>query len=697
MTPIRKSLLEILDSQTFDRLEPFKKSEVWHAFTDDDKNLFARLLVMHGAVQLAQGNQQALQSFEYAAQVSLQNPEILYQQGSILSSYRDNIRCLNLASQSLTKALEKDPQFCRGWILQSQILFDIGLFEGESSYFIEADRCFEKAFQLLDEVDSAISDAPIVKEEFFWKWGICLASLGKTSGEPLDFHRAIEKFRYAQELGCFDQKFLNDFGCSLIELGELIEKSDCFSEALLLFNQATRQAPDVFEGWYNQACCFQSLIDFKGDSKWIEQADNSFIKAIELHPNSSQAWLKWGQLDMAVGRIKHDPQLLEGSFLKFERALQLEPDHPEILSHWAESELCLGAQEERLDLIQSARQKILMSLEIQPEDPMLWYLYGSCLNELGSYFSDEDYFNQAIEKFQYGLSLSRHNPLLWYGQALAHFALGELTEQQALFEKSARYYSRVIECGGEGFPQFWNDWGLALLKLGEMTQQANLIEMAIEKFEKALKQPLEAIEGEDIDLEWIYNFSCAYDLLGDLQEEPHHFEKAVQIFTQILQLDPHYIMARYNLALALSHLGEAMYDVEYYHKAIEQYQILLEQDSENDLFYLDYGMSLTNLGLLVHDVHHPEQSQTLYRQAENNLLQAATLGNMQAYYQLAGLYSITDHYEQAMHYLEKAQFCGTLPGVEDLLHDEWLEGVRKTHAFRHFINEISSRQSTEDK
>jgi tetratricopeptide (TPR) repeat protein len=230
-----------------------------------------------------------------------------------------------------------------------------------------------------------------------------------------------------------------------------------------------------------------------------------------------------------------------------------------------------------------------------------------------------------------------------------------------------------------------------------MTQQASYVEMAIEKFERALKQPLQNVEGDDLDLEWVYNYSCAYDLLGDLKEEPHHFEKAVQIFTQILQLDPHYTMARYNLALALSHLGDAMFDVEHYHKAIEQFQQLLDQDPEDDMIHLDFGMSLTNLGLLVHDVHHPERSQALYRQAEGHLMQAAALGNTQAYYQLAGLYSITEHYGQAMHYLERAQFCETLPGIEDLLHDEWLEGLRQTPSFRQFINQLSSRQSTDEK
>lgn len=692
MTTMRKILIDIFESQDFGRLEPFKQPVVWKGFSQNERIFLARLFIMEGAHRLAQGNQQALESFENANRIAANSPEILYQQGAVLSSYRENIRCLTLAYQALSNALQQDSSLFKGWYLRSQILMDIGFFEDEASYFVEAHQNFEKAQALLEPEENQI-----FHREFFWKWGMCLASLGKVSGEPLDFYLSIEKYRHAYEAGCQETGFFNDFGHSLVDLGSLLEKVEYFVEALVLFNRAVRQEPQSFDGWYNQACCIQSLAEFKPYDKLLEQANYSFNRAVEINPDCSQLWLKWGQLDVTIGKLKRDQQKLEASLLKFARAYELEPGHPQILNSWAESELYLGTQEERLDFIQSARIKILNSLEIQPEDPNAWYLYGSCLTELGNYFNDEDYYNQAIEKFQYGLSLTRYHPLLWYGLVLAHSALGELTEQQALFEKAVRYCSRVVEYGGRGFPQFWNDWGVALLKLAEMTQQISYVEMAIEKFECAIKQPIQNIEGEEIDLEWIYNYGCALDFLGDLREDSQYFEKAVQVFSQILQLNPNYHLARYNLALALSHLGETMFDVEHYHRAIDHFQFLLEQDPENDMVHLDFGMSLTNLGLLIHDVHHPEYSQSLYQQAENHFMQAAALGNMQTYYQLAGLYSINGCYSQAMHYLERAQFCGTLPTIEDILHDEWLEGLRQTPSFREFIDELSSQQSLDDK
>lgn len=693
MTSIRKTLIDIQETQSFDRLEPFKRPQMWKTLAQDERTLLARLLVMQGAQQLSQGNHQVLESFEIAAQISSYTPEILYQQGMILASHRHNLRCLQLACQAFGHILKQDPTAFNAWYARAQVLTDIGIFEGESHYFTDAHEDFEKACALLETPAAAEAS----KEEFFWKWGVCLAALGKVSGEPLDFHRAMEKYTLAYQIGYQTTAFLNDYGNSFADLAVLLDKQEYFLEALKLFNQAVCQDSTDFGSWYNQACCLQRIIEFTTQEKILEQAEHSFARAAELNADFYQVWLKWGQLEAAIGKLKHDQTKLEASLEKFARAQELEPDHSQVLSCWADVELFLGAQAENLERIQSARTKILKSLELHSEDPDGWYLYGSCLNEMGYYFADEEYYYQAIEKFQYGLSISRHHPLLWYGLALSHFALGELLEDEQFYEKAAQYCTQVAENGVGHFPQFWNDWGIILLKLAETTHQIEYVEQAIEKLEHSLKQPMQNLEAEHIDLDWVYHYGCAYDLWGDLIEEPRYIEKAIQVFIQILELDPDHIQARYNLALSLSHLGELLSDVEPYYKGIEHLQYLLALDGEDEVLHLDFGVMLTNLGLLVHDVHHPEISQTLYCQAENHLMQAAALGHLQAHYQLAGLYSITENPELAMHYLERAQVLGVLPGLDELLHDDWLEGVRQTTAFRQLINALSSQQSSDEK
>ncbi|SPJ31775.1 tetratricopeptide repeat protein [Candidatus Protochlamydia amoebophila] len=690
MTAIYKKLLEIQDAQTFEHLDYFKDSQMWTTMTIDERSLFARLLVLQGASQLAEGNHQVLGNFEIANQVTNYSPAILYQQGLVFAAYPDNLRCLNYAHQAFDQATQKDSSLFDAWYQGALVLLKIGMFENDFYHLTEAQQKFQKASNML------IENSPVEKE-FYWKWGLCLAVLGRCCGEPNDFYRSVEKYRKAEEVGSASEEFYIDYGHALADLASLLDQSTYYHEALQCFNRSTQINPLNFEGWYQQACCLLRLSETSLEPFFIEQADECFAKASELDALNSLLWLKWGQMEMLFGKATRDLKKVEESLNKFQKANDIDPNHPHVLSSWAETELFLGAQHEKLDWIQSAKTKITKSLEINPESPDGWYLYGSCLNELGRYFGEEVYYRQAIEKFQYGLSLTRQNPLLWYGLALAHFAIGELSEDQLFFEKAVHYCSRVIECGGGVFAQFWNDWGVSLMKLAEMTGQRHLVEQAIEKFERALKQPLVDLDMTDLDLEWVYNYGCAYDLLGDITEEPQYFEKSIQILLQILELDPDYVQARYNLAMAYSHLGEALCDIEPYFKAIEHFQLILEQDSEDEIIHMDFGVSLINLAILVHDIHHIEKSHGFYRQAESHLMQSIALGNTQAYYQIAGLYSLTGHSQHTMHYLEKALNSGALPPLEDLLHDEWLEGVRQTPAFKQFINQLSSQHFNDDK
>lgn len=687
MTPIRKKLLEIQETQLFEELDSLKDPASWKEMHQDERNLFSKLLLKQGSIQLAKGENKVLETFDLAAKVSL-SPSIFFEQGIIFSMHPDNSRCLKLASNCFAKSIEMGFAPFIVWYQWAEALFMLGTLDGEIDDLLEAEKRFEKASTMLD------SSPDELKRDFYWKWAVCWATLGMHSGEPIDFNKALQYFRKAEAFGCAGAKFLIDYGNALADLGSLIDAREYFVEALQLFKKATELAPEKSEAWQFYACCLCKLYETTPNDDYLEQAMNSFQTATDLKGQNGFVWLKWAQFEGQAGKLKRSHTMLESSLEKFTKANELEPNHPGILGHWAETELILAFYHERHDLIQSAKAKIIKSLELQPKNSDGWYLYGACLNEMGRYFEDQNYYEQAIEKFQYGLSLKRDNPLLWYGLALSHFALGELQNDLSLVEKSAYYCSRVLEYGVAPNSQFWNDWGVALLKLGEMTNQEKHVEAAIEKFERALKQPVFDPACEDVDLEWVYNYSCALDLLGELNDEPRLFEKAAHILNQILQLDPSYQQARYNLALTLSHLANATNEIETYQKAFEQFQNLLSEDPEDDVVHIDFGICLVNFSLLTQDPNQPSKSENLFRQAELHLMQSAALGNSDAYYLLAGLYSLTGHYHLSMHNIEKALTLKVLPPLEDLLHDEWLEGLRDTSHFKQFINRFPKEHSS---
>lgn len=380
-------------------------------------------------------------------------------------------------------------------------------------------------------------------------------------------------------------------------------------------------------------------------------------------------------------------EAMQMSFHKFEKGASLCPDNPQILSAWAEAQMVVGAQKGRLDYLKEALKKIEKSLDLQPEHPLSWYIYGNCLSELGRYFADPDFYQQAIEKFQSGLSVMRDDALLWYGLAQAHFAIGELQHNALMIEKATRFCARVMEFGGDVNPTIWNDWGIALMKLGVMQQDRQLLQSSLEKFEQAIKRHCEKNDPATIDPQWLYNYGCALDFLGDLLEDERYYERAIKILTQVLVLDPNFHHAKYNLAIAYSHLGEANSDIELLHKADEQFQAILNIDPEDEMAWSDWGVTLIHLARMVEDLSHSEQSLKIYLQAESKLLQAASLGNLGIFYHLSCLYSLLGNYNTAMHYLERAHEAKTLPSIDSLMEDEWLEGLRDTPAFQQFIKE----------
>lgn len=693
MTSLYKLLIQIEQSKSFEQLEPFRNPAIWNTLSDDERFLFARLLVLQGSHQLSQGSQQVIESFAIARDVSNNHPSILFQQALVYASHQNNIRCLNLAASTLDLCLKQDPNHFHAWFVLGQVKVDCALFETDVHLLNEANHCFERAYLLLD-------DDQVSKEIFFWKWGLCLFTLGKMAGEPCELNRANEKYYLAYGLGFRLPEFLNDYGEAFSLLSALIIKHDYLKEAFHLFNEAVAQDDTFFPAWLNRAYTLKTMCKWTWSEILIDEAELSFTKASELNPENAVVWGQWAIHEAYLAKTSNDVIKMESAQKKFAHADSLDPHNhnPLILKSWAEADLFLGREDDSLQYLHGARSKIIRSLEICSTDPESWFIYGSCLNALGNYFADENYFYQAIEKFKYGLTLSDQYGALWYGLALTHFHLAETGEDQLSYEKSINCFSLALENRFEGFPQFWNDYALALMKLGDLTENSSLVQQAIEKFEKIFNAPPYEIHVEQWELEWVLNYACAFLLLGELNESLQDLEKAIHLSIQILQFDSTYMQARYQLAISLAALAETTHEIDFYHRAIEQFQSLLDVNAEDDVVHVDLGTTYINLGLLVHDDHYPERIQSLFKSAERHFMEAITLGNGLANYLLAGLYSLLEQYDQAMYYLERADTLDVLPDIEELLHDEWLEGLRKTSAFRCFIDELSSQYPpTEEK
>ncbi len=676
----------------------------------NDREVLSKLFIKLGENQLKDGKAKFLDSFRAASLISPDNYSVFYLQGRAYLQHSNNLQVLSLAKKAFEKALELDPLSFDAAYELGCVLIQQGLNLEEAPFFQDAIHQFEKAETLIKSDEDVSS--------FYWQFGRTWFYLGKLSGEAMDFHYAIDKYKKVDIYEMKSPFYWNDYGDAIIEMGFLLGKKEYFFEAIELYETAISLDSDHFQGYFNLACAYQCVFEMSIDIKFFEKANENFEKSskIEASTKSRYAalWLKWGQLLASFGKLKREISFLELSIEKFIQADSIEPNHPGILSRFGEAEMLLGANTDDINLLRQAEDKLVRSLEVNSDAPEVWYLYGICLNELGRYFQDENFYKQAIQKFQYGLSLTQSDPLLWYGLAMSHFALGDMLNDREMIEKASLYCSQVLEFGGQIFLQFWNDWAVMLMRLSEMTLDEHYIESALDKFEQIIRRHGEnqdqndyskrledlslenmdsdEIDKDEIDLEWLYNYGCALDMHGDFTDETTSYEQAVQILSNVVRLDPDYSHARYNLALALSHLGEAVSDIEPLQKASEHFEILISENPEDDTAWNDWGLSLLHLAELIHDSARPDVSRDIYAQAEKKFFHALSLGCLPGFYNLACLYAMTENYKAAIHYMERAEDSDSLPPIDDMMHDDWLDGLRKTDAFKSFISTITNKQ-----
>ncbi|MCB1112323.1 MAG: hypothetical protein H7A37_02150 [Chlamydiales bacterium] len=681
-TTLKQNLQEILTDKEFSRLRSYRDPTTWKKMSSEERELLGTLFVMQGEQQLKKGDNKAIESFNLAAKAAPSSAKVFYSKGLAYSEQDRNARCLLLACQALAEATRIDPKMLDAWYVWGYVLTLLGDLCQDQEKLEEAHEKFVTA----EQITAYEGTAPTA--EFFWRWGICWFLLGKLSGEAVDYGLALEKYQQAADMGLNIVSFWNDYGNALAEQALLLNKPELFTEVVELFRKAVGQEPDNFQGWLNLASSFQYLYEHNFLEEYFQMADQAFAQAAELYSRNATLWLRWGQLLARSGKAYRNTERLNASSEKFERADVCDPNNPLILAYWAEAQLLWGAYEEQYELLCEAEDKVTRSLALDAKSTDTWYIYGCCQTEMGRYFVDVSYFRQAIEKFQYGISLDESNGKLWYGEALAYYLIGEVDNDMKALQLAIQAFAKVHDLGQFISPQFWNDWGVAYMKLAELSGQKRHVECAIDNFERGIALFGQDYEENPLFMEILYNYGCGFDFLGDLSEDYAHYERAAQVLGKVVQIDPANLHARYNLALALSHLGELLNDVDCFEKAVEHFEVIVSEDPEDEVTWNDWGVTLLNLAQLVHDPSCPEYSLDLYHQAENKLRQSAALGSLQAFYNLACFYSLTGNYAAAMEYIRRTEQAKALPSVDDVMHDEWLAGLRDTTEFRQFISQL---------
>jgi len=291
-----------------------------------------------------------------------------------------------------------------------------------------------------------------------------------------------------------------------------------------------------------------------------------------------------------------------------------------------------------------------------------------------------DYFYQAIESFQEGISIDRTRHKDWYGIAQVYAKVGDADDDIDAFEKAVRFYAKAFDL--KPISSHYFDYGFALSRLGEMKDDPELLKRALSYFEYTLQSQKNALY---LHPEWLYHYAITLDLLGDCYEDQNGYQKSLEIFSQVLMIDPDFPRIHYRIGLAYAHLGEALGEMDHFYRAINHFRLALKQEEENDFAILDWGITLINIAQHTYDKDLTEQC---HREAEAKLLHSARLGNLQAFYHLACLYSLLKQYDKSMQFIFKSHEAKSLPALEELLDDDWLDGLRMTTSFQEFLTHL---------
>ena len=291
------------------------------------------------------------------------------------------------------------------------------------------------------------------------------------------------------------------------------------------------------------------------EETFFKQAEDCFAEALRLHNVFFPCWVHWGNVLLHASKLWQDAEYLERAIEKFKEAAAITDDAPMLLIRWSQALAHLGFHEESFSLLSESEALAKKAIEIAPHLSEAWYSHGLALYSFGRYFGEEKYYVDALSKLEQGLAVQQQDGTIWHLLAIVKFTIGELQGDMRLLEDAILCFKLASKEEPARFGYFWNDWGIALLNIADITHDKKFVQEAVDKFEQAV------ICHEHTHVQWVINLGSALDFLGDLTDDEGAYEKAIQVLSSSLKLDPDSVSAHYHLAQAYSHYGELQGDL----------------------------------------------------------------------------------------------------------------------------------------
>lgn len=643
----------------------------------------AALYLSQGGLALLKGELiNGMSLFDKAVELDPNHAESFYRQGLFLFEYgsaKGNEKIILIAAKKFKIATDINPAYFEAWQTWGNALLFLGDLHKEHHYYLKAKEKFEQAIGLGGKNDSD------VLSELYWDYGIVSMRIGKHSKEMEDFQFAINAFQISSNLReNLPEEFWNDFGLAYLEMAQCFNHDLSFIiKAIHCFERTVAIKITSFEGWLFLAKSASLLYTYTQDEDHFIQASECFSAASHLKPNDKNLSYDWACALLNAGKNTRDPKKLRLAVEKAHLCSMFDPQNGELLATQAEGLSVLAEVTDSIDLVYEAQNKIVEAVALSGVDNIeVLYAHAQCLFSFASYFQDLDLYYQSIEKHQEVTSLNRTRHESWYEMAKIYAIVGNRQNDVGAFERSVYFYVKALTL--KPLNHYYFGYASALSRLGEIKRDKTLIDLAITYFEHLLQIQKNLLYAHP---EWLFQYAIALNLLGDFSEEEGCYQKALDTLSQILMINPSFPNVHYQIGLTYACLGDTLRVSHYFHRAIHHFRLALKQEeSYPQVVFLDWAIALISIGEGFAD---HELGVSYYREAEFKLMQAARLGNEEAFYQLGCLYSLLKDPQKAIFFLEKAHHAEALPLVEELLNDEWLEFIRVLPSFQEFLSHLS--------
>ncbi len=659
-------LKQALASEGKTPLPLFEEAHFAHELQPTERLALAKLYIKQAEKQ-AHNEELLLATLRRVEWLVGEEPQMLCKIAKLLyEAHSVDNHLLFSALDYLRVAEKKDPEQFNSHHLSGQVLLRLGKQLNQTDYLESALDHFKK----VEKKEASLH----------WNWGEAWTLLGTLSLEQNDFKQALEHFAEAQTLGCKELYFALDYVWAIYEYCQHLGEPALLEVGIELIQSYIEVSEeDVSDAWVWYFRLLKCRYDLTHTEEAFEEAERVCREAILAAPDQVELWLDWGELYLSAGWLHADPKRIELALDKLTASKISECDPIQVSALLGEGIAMLGVFLEDLSLIQQGSGRIRTALELAPEDLWLREAEAFCQLALALYYSEGRECMRAVARFENLVEAEPASLKGLHGLFRAYMAWGMVEQSPPLLEKGLKAIGRLSSLRPASY-KLLCEWGVALLEREELEKgkehRLALVEEAVIRFNQAN-------DLVDSSLELTFHLGKAFLRLGQIQDNPAHFEEAMDLLGTVYAVNS---IAGHPLALAHAQLGELIEHPDHLYQAIELLQPLAQAHPEDASLWDDLGFTQLALSELIFDPLHSEESESRRIEAEKNLLQAVELGSLEANYHLACLYSLAGYPDQAMTYLGRAETLDCLPHSDFLEHDHWLDPLRQNSDFQNFVS-----------